>query len=236
MTKRLWQDVRYAARALRRTPAFTLAAIVTLALGLGANTAIFSLLNAVLLEPLRVPHPEELVVLNERVPHSTDAAGATSATAQFSLPQYERFGASVPAESIAATSYVARMTARLDREHGFEPVAVQLVTPSFFPLLGVSSAAGRLLADTDDRGIDQSPVAIISHAYWVQRFAAAPDVVGMHITIDNVPFTIIGVAASRFDGLWLESPVDIWLPQSMQHAVHYAQNFSSSDSDDTAPF
>jgi predicted permease len=237
MIETLWQDVRHAVRALRRAPAFSATVIATMVLGIGGNTAVFSLLDAVMLRPLPVPHPEELFALREAGSRITYDPSPSAPAAQFSYPQFERFNSAVGnGLTLAAVSTIATVSARLSTSADSERVRAQLVTPGFFALANVDAQRGRLLPHSDLSHIDAEPVAVISDALWQRRFAASPDVVGRQIVINNAPLTIIGVAAPGFTGMWVESPVDIWLPLAMQHAVGYNQNYSSSDADSDQPF
>jgi predicted permease len=233
----LRQDVWHAVRALRRAPAFSVTVIVTIALAIGGNTAVFSLLDAVLLRPLPVPHPEELFALREASPRLGDEADPTSPAAQFSYPQFERFDDALGGSGgLAAVSTVARMNVRLSSGSDTERLSTQLVSPGFFRLAGVGPQLGRLLAAVDRSRIDAQPEAVISDALWRRDFAASPDVVGRHIVVNNAPVTVVGVTAGGFTGIWVESPVDVWLPIVMQHAVGYNQNYSANDADANVSF
>jgi putative ABC transport system permease protein len=236
MIEALWQDIRYALRSLKRAPGFTCAAIVTLALGIGANTAIFSLLDGVMFKPLRVASPSELFVLEMVAPDGRrDPQGSLGRTARFSYPQFQQFAATIPEGTmLAAISRVARLSARLGDEERFRTTHVQLASGRFFSVFAVNAAAGRLLTDADNVDIDGHPVAVISHAFWQRRFASSPSAVGAQIVVNGAPFTIVGVAAPGFDGVWVEAPAEVWIPLVMQRTVHYSQNFSASNSDSDA--
>ncbi len=226
--ERLWQDLRYAARGLRRNPGFALVIVLSLALGIGANTAIFSVLNAVLLRPLPVPHPEQLYALDI-------TESRFRAPQRFSYPLFEQMRGSV-GDGVAAMSRVARMYSRLTGEGEQEIARVQLVSGEYFSLLGLPPARGRLLGPADNLTIGQHPVAVVSHAFWQKQMGSSPDVLGRSVDLNGAPFTIVGVSPPGFNGLWLESPVDIWIPLMMQAAAHYQQNFSSSNADEDKPW
>ena len=226
--ERLSQDLRCAARGIRRHPGFALVIILSLALGIGANTAIFSVLNSVLLRPLPVAHPEELYALDI-------TESRFRAPQRFSYPLFERMRG-VAGDGIAAMSRVARMYSRTSREGEQEITRVQLVSGEFFEMLGLRPAKGRFLAPSDNVTVGTDPVAVVSHAFWQQKLGGSSDVLGRNINLNGAQFTIIGVAPAVFNGLWLESPVDVWIPLMMQAAAHYQQNFSSSDAEDDKPW
>lgn len=224
----LLKDLRYAARVLIRHPGFTTVAIVSLAIGIGANSAIFSVLNAVMLRSLPVTAPDELFVvrLDSRTP----------STQRFSYPLFERLRTGLaPGTQIAAISRVARTYARIDG--GEQEVAnAQLVSGEFFSTLGVAPALGRTLNPEDNRTVGGHPVAVLSHTFWRRRFSAAPAVLGRDITVNGAHFTIVGVGAEGFSGVWLESPADLWVPVAMQGAIRYSQNYSASDAQTDKPW
>ena len=226
--ERLSQDLRYAARGLRRNPGFALVIILSLALSIGANAAIFSVLNSVLLRPLPVVHPEELYALDI-------TESRFRAPQRFSYPLFEQMRG-VAGEGIAAMSRVARMYSRLSGEGEEDIARVQLVSGEFFELLGVRPAQGRFLMPSDDRTIGMHPVAVVSHAFLQRKLAGSGDVLGRMINLNGAHFAIVGVAPAGFNGLWLESPVDVWIPLMMQAAAHYQQNFSSSNADEDKPW
>jgi predicted permease len=216
-------DLKYALRQLRRNPGFAAAAIVSLTLGIGANTAAFSVLNAVLLRSLPVRASSELFKLTReaRVPIAQ----------RFSYRAFEDLRAGAEPGSVAAMSQGARVSV-VDRGSQPERATVQLVSGEFFRLLRVAPALGRLLETADDRTLGAHPVAVVSHGYWQQRFAGAPDIVGKAIALNGSPFTVVGVAADRFRGVFLETPTDIWIPTMMQSDVRYHQNFSAASNAD----
>jgi len=226
--ERLSQDLRYAARGIRRNPGFALVIILSLAFGIGANTAIFSVLNSVLLLPLPVAHPEELYALDI-------TESRFRAPQRFSYPLFEQMRG-VAGDGIAAMSRVARMYSRLSGEGEQDITRVQLVSGEFFDVLGLTPAQGRFLAPSDNRTIGMHPVAVVSHAFWQRRLGGSGDVLGRMISLNGAHFTIVGVPPAGFNGLWLESPVDVWIPLMMQAAAHYQQNFSSSNADEDKPW
>jgi predicted permease len=228
--ERVFRDLMYALRQLKRSPGFAAVAILSLTLGIGANAAIFSVLNATLLRLLPVRAPDELFVLRQQ--------SHTTLPQRFSYPAFVRLrDAGSPAGGVAAMSHVARAQASLETAEQSEIATVQLVSGEFFGVLGLSPALGRLLAPGDNQNIGGHPVAVISHGYWRRGFAASLDVLGRKIRLNGVSFTIVGVAPEGFRGVVLESPTDVWIPLVMQNDVHYSQNFSSrQDADPEKPW
>ena len=213
-------DLRYALRSLRRHALVTATIVITLGLGIGANAAMFSLLNAVVLRTLPVADPEGLFVLRADYPL------ASGNRYRFTGPTVERLEASAPpGVGIAAMSRVATVYTRTQGAGETERAALQLVSSSYFPVLGVRAALGRLLPDDGDT---PAPLAVVSHRYWQRRFGGAADVLGRPLAINGSTFTIAGVAPPGFAGVWLESPVDVWVPISMDRAVMYSTGFSAA--------
>jgi predicted permease len=202
------QDLRYALRYLSKCPAFTVTAVLSLALGIGANTAIFSLLDAVLLESLPVHSPGDLVVMAER--------SGSRESFSFSSPQFRDLKEN---DSLAALSAFRPWRFRTSN-HG-EPQLVngQLVTGNYFSLLGVGAFVGRILMEQDDRASGASPVAVLGYHYWDREFASDPDVIGRKVELQGYPFTVIGVTRPEFLGLEPGKEVDITVPLTMQPMV-----------------
>src|ERR1700692_2631903 len=222
MLDALFQDVRYAVRTLRSNPGFAAVAILSLALGIGANTAIFSLLNAVLLKSLPVTRPDELLLLN--------SDGSTVHARTFSYPMFQRFRAAAPAaNTLLAMSRIAPLNTLAPGERESAAATGQLVSGEYFATLGVYPDLGRLLTPEDNRILDGHPVAVISHGCWQRRFGAPPTVLGQQIRLNGTYFTIVGVASRSFSGVWVDSPIDLWLPLVMQHTIRYAQHYSSTN-------
>jgi predicted permease len=218
-------DIRYGFRMMRRSPGFTLVATLSLAVGIGATAAIFSVINALVLRALPVPRPHEVRVVR----NTTHLASAS----RFSYPMFGRFTAGMPAHArIAAMSRVARMRTRVGGTGEPANALVQLVSGEFFPVLEVSPAVGRLLGPGDEA----HAVAVVSHAFWQGRLGGSADVVGTSLTLNGAPVTIIGVARDGFSGVWLETPVDAWVPVAMQAPLRYIGNFSATDADVDKPW
>src|ERR1035437_9825089 len=200
----LWQDVRYALRAMRRTPGFTAVALLSLALGIGANTAIFSLIHTLMLRLLPVHEPEQLVELLNKYPGEPHVNG-------FSWQSYQHFRDNNHVLSDLTGSSPARFNVRGE---GLEAETVDgaYVVSNFFPALGVKPAAGRLIGPADDPGGAAGPAAAgVSWSYRNSRYNLSPAILGKRIVADDAPVTVIGVARREFFGLVAGSKTDIWL-------------------------
>jgi putative ABC transport system permease protein len=222
----LTRDVRYAFRMMGRSPVFTLAAILSLAVGIGANAAIFSVSDALLMRELDVPRPGELYFLNH--------AGYSSPNYRFSFPGYTRLQAAVPDVQFAVAGSSTRV--QIDSEAGAELAVGQLVSGNWFQNLGVKTAAGRLLGPADAPGVGAERVAVLSYDYWTRQYGADPRVVGSSIRVNGVPLTIVGVAAEGFAGLEVGSRVDMWAPVTLQSDLRFRGNASIDDDDETKPW
>ena len=226
-SRMILQDLRSAWRTLRKQTLVTATIVVTLALGIGVNTAMFSLVNAVILRSLPVHDPEQLFVVRGQVPIASGN--------RFSGPMFDRFSEVVPeGVTLAAMSRVARVYIRTEGAIDTEPAALQLVSPGYFQVAGIPLSRGRTLPDDSDSVA--APVAIVSERYWQRRLGGDPGVIGRTIAINGASFSIIGVGPPGFAGVWLESPVDIWVPLAMQSAVKYAQNYSADGADQSRPW
>jgi predicted permease len=223
-----WQDTQYALRTFWRAPGFAFVAIVTLALGIGANAAIFTLLDGVMLKPLHVADPDELVLLQRVDEQGPDPQLGIGPKARFSYPAFQRFaGALPPATAVVAMSRVALFHARVGQHGRVRGTNGQLVSGAYFSALRVTAPLGRLLDESDNRQIDAHPVAVLSHRLW-QELGAPADVIGQPMVVNGVPLTVVGVAQRGFRGVWADLGTDLWLPLSMQHAIRYRQQFSVS--------
>lgn len=205
----LSRDVRYALRQLRKAPLFAVTATLSLAMGIGANTTIFTLVDRVLLRALPVSDPEQLVFV-------TDQRSATGRTPRFSYPFYAALRDNTVLDGVAArfSMYVtAVINDSADRVSG------ELVSGNYFNVVGAGTRIGRPLTPDDDRTPGAHPVAVISDGYWRSSFGSDPAVLGRGIRVNNHTFTIIGVAARGFTGTEVGLPTDIWLPMMMQREV-----------------
>lgn len=204
----LWQDIRYGIRMLAKSPGFTAVAVLTLALGIGANTAIFTLIDALLLKSLPgVKDPQQLVRVTVRP------------WPWLSYPQYE--GLCDANRSLsglfahAGQDFERRVRVPGSDAADAEWVWAPPVSGNFFSVLGVSAILGRTLTPEDDRPGDPQAVAVISHDFWCRRFGQDPDVIGKTITLEGVPLTIVGVAPRGFLGFIVGQRQDLWWPLQM---------------------
>jgi predicted permease len=224
--EQLLQDIRFGLRTLRKSPGFTAVAILTLALGIGANTAIFSLIDAVLLRSLPVENPSQLVLLKWGARNAPNIHGymtsgdcpmnlrpgaANPSGCSFSEPMFRETAQAHVFSGMAAFANSGRLTLT-----GSGPATVingQLVSGDFFSTMGLKAAAGRLIEATDDTPAS-APVAVLNYGYWQSAFGGDRNVVGHTIELNSVAFTIIGVAEQRFTGITPGSDYDVWLPLS----------------------
>jgi predicted permease len=206
----LLRDSRYALRQLCRAPAFTATALLTIAIGIGANLAVFQLLYAVILAELPVPHPEELVRIQA-------ARSPFDQSWTISYPAYQRMRAATPDVPLMATAYAQDAT--FERQLGVSmKAACTLVSDNYFSGLGVASAAGRLFVEADERmGQDEWPV-VLRYDFARNTFGTAEQAVGQHIRLNARAFVVIGVAQRRFLGDITGHAPDIWLPLVVQSA------------------
>ena len=189
-------DLRLAVRGLRRSPLFAAVAILSLALGIGANTAIFSLIDQILLRRLPVSHPEQLVMLYQQGPHMGSNMGAR----MHSYPLYQDI--QKKAEPLAEVLCRRLFEASVAVDNQTERVDAEMVSGNYFSLLGVAPAAGRVFNSQEDDQVYQGhPVAVLSYAYWDSRFSRDPNVIGRKIRVNDYPMTIVGVSQQGFAGL-----------------------------------
>jgi predicted permease len=189
-------DLKYAFRALSRTPMLTTVAVLSLALGIGANTAIFSLLDQLILRMLPVSKPEELVMIWSTGPHLGNNRGSRAA----SYPMYQDF----QQKAQAFTHVFARFQTSLSMsyEGSTERIQAELVSGNYFQALGVKPAVGRVFSpEEDDRTYKGHPVVVLSHRFWIERFQGKTDVIGRKLLVNNYPMTVVGVSAPGFVGL-----------------------------------
>ena len=204
------QDLRYGFRSLRKGPLFTVVAGLTLAFGIGANTAIFSLMDQVLLQLLPVKHPEQLVLVAERGIRFGDSWGDND----ISYPMYRDFRDGNQIFSGMFCRYPTSVSLgygdRTDR------VAAELVSGSYFPVLGVTAVIGRTLTPDDDRVPGGHPVAMLSYSFWQNRFSSDPSIAGRQIVVNGYTFTVVGVSQAGFDGVELGYKSKVFIPMMMQ--------------------
>ena len=210
--ERLAQDLRYGVRGFRRTPAFAATAVLSLALGIGANTAIFSIFNTLVLRPLPVRDPATLF----QVVHRGDAGSSKSST--YALYDHLR----VQSKTIAGVFQVnPSSTMRVLVDGQADAVAAQHVTGGYFGVLGIRPVIGSVIEPRDERGSTPNRVVVLGHAYWTRRFGRDPGVLGRTMTIDEVPHTIIGVTPPEFFGLQVGRRVDLTVPIDGSDEPHF---------------
>ena len=207
------RDVRYAARSLRRSPGFTSTAVVSLAIGVGASAAIFSLVDQVLFRLLPVREPERLVVVDWKG-NSLSSGWGPSAFMSYplcrDLMKQDRFF-----DGVLCRFPTGVMLASGEGRQA-QPVGAEIVSGSYFPVLGVAPAVGRLLDEQDDVQPGAHPVVVTSYAYWQSALGGAPDVVGRKVLLNGFPMTVVGVASPRFRGMDIGEVPAVWIPAAMK--------------------
>jgi predicted permease len=204
-------DLRYALRGLGRNPSFTVVAVLTLALGIGATTAIFSLFDAVVLKSLPVKNPDELFI---------------ASAGHYGLYQAFRKETDLFSDVLASGS-IEDLDTIID-EGMPEKTRVSLVSASYFSTLGVPAAMGRAFGAGDERPAGEPAIAVLSHAYWQRRLARDPDVIGRILRVRGVPITIVGVAPAGFFGEEVGAWPDVWVPLTMWGQIVPGRNFLNS--------
>jgi macrolide transport system ATP-binding/permease protein len=220
-----WRDLRYAARTLARNPGFAIATVLTIALGIGVNTGIFSVLNGVALKLLPVPGAGQLVSIDQ-IFHGKYSRGIHGEPGMFSYSEYKSYRENNHVFS-GLLAYTPFVQATLG---GLKPVEVPGAETScnYFDVLGERAALGRTFVDADCKALGVSPVVVISDHLWHTQFDADPKVVGKSISLNRAEFTVIGVAAAKFAGLDLW-PSEFWAPVTMQEALEPNTNLLAED-------
>jgi predicted permease len=229
-TETLGKDLRFAARQFTRNPVFTLVAVASLAIGIGANTAIFSVLNAAMLRSLPVHDPQSLVMLTDP---NTSGVSSGMNTGERGLLTYAEFTeirdhATTLAGMCAAQAQMDRWQVRIAGGPQEEAKA-KLVSEEYFPVLGVEPAIGRFFGREDAKGPGQDPYAVISYEYWQKRFGGNVSVLGTPIKTMGTSLTVIGVAAPGFTGESISERPDIWAPMMMQPVVMPGRDWLHED-------
>ncbi len=241
------QDLRFGSRLLIRSPVFTIVASLSLALGVGANSAIFSMINGILFRSLPVPEAGQLYV--------SDTTRRSDERPRFAYPAFEDARALIGGRAeLAAASAIQPMQIAARSGSGNAEVwsaaetvkngtyasqsgRVQLVSGEYFGLLRQRAQAGRLLGPEDNRTLGEHPVAVISDGYWTRRFARARSVVGSVLTVNGASMTVVGVAAPGFFGTTVGSSyADLWAPVMMQAQLRYAGRMTATDGDARQPW
>jgi putative ABC transport system permease protein len=236
----LGQDLRYALRMMRKSPGFTAVALLSLAFGIGTNTAIFSVVDALLLAPLPVPRADQLMVLQR---HENGDENA-----YFSYPAYRQLADSAAVcTGVAAVTYDFRGVVRPQRlqpapaatgggtgADTVETAATELVSGNLFSVLGVGAAAGRTFTAAEDDVPGAHPVAVLGYGYWERRFGRDPGVVGQSLEINGATVTVVGVAPRGFNGAFIDGATDVYLPMTMRDRLRYHSNQASDGPEDPA--
>jgi predicted permease len=217
----LLQDLHFGLRQLRKGLGFTTVAVITLALGIGANTAIFSLLDAVLLRNLPVQEPRQLLLFGKGTWRGSMDELPNRSWQLFSYPFFREFR-----QKNQVFSDVAAISSILFGTHGrvadgtnLEKINVELVSGSYFNTLGVNPILGRTLNDADDLTPGKHPVAVASYSWWQRRFGKTPGIVGRTVTFGPTMYTVIGVAPPEFFGVIVGQAPDLWIPLAMQKEI-----------------
>jgi predicted permease len=219
----LAQDLKYALRTLGRSPIFLLVAVASLALGIGANTAIFSLVDQLLLRLLPVKNPQELVLLTSRGNFYGNNTGGNAMAYRMYTDIRDNNKVFSGMFARFATPFAFSIEGKTERIQG------ELVTGNFFPVLGVTAAAGRVFGPSDDLYQGQHPQAVISYAFWESHFARDPSAIGRKILINGYPFTIIGVSQKDFSGVDPSRAQDIRIPMMMKMQVTRPDVYNLND-------
>ena len=228
MLQSVWQDLRYSIRSLRRAPGFAVTVILTLALGTGVNVAIFSVIDHALLRSLPVPEPEQLVNLSSPGPK----AGSTSTNSGFGgaaeVFSYALFRDLERVQTVFTGVAAHRdFSANVAVKGQASNEAAWLVSGSYFPVLGLRPALGRLLTPADDRAIGAHHVTVLSHGYWRTRFNADPTVLNEPIAVNGQLMTIVGVAPQNFVSTTLDDKPQLFVPLSMASLMRPEWNGST---------
>src|SRR5215831_9699821 len=217
------QDLRYAFRTLRKAPLFTSVAVLSLALGIGANTAIFTLVNQLILQLLPVRDPEQLVLLTARGSHYGSNTGGNA----ISYPMYQDFRDKNEVFQGMFCRYGSSFS--VSYEGKTELTSGEFVSGNYFPVLGVGAALGRIFTAQDDLYQGGHPQAVLSYGYWKTRFAGSPDVLGKKLVVNGYPITIIGVSQAGFDGVEPGYSPQIRVPMMMKKELTPGPFYSLND-------
>jgi predicted permease len=235
----LRQDLHYAFRMLRRSPGFTLVALLSLGFGIGTNTAIFSLIDSLLLQSLPVAHAERLLIVSHRGTQPDDGGDILFSYRAFrQLMQSGRVCRGVFAFTSDFTAVVRPVTTGSVGASGSEiqeTAEAQLVSGNFFSALEVKPQLGRTFAPDEDQPPLGHSVAILSDGYWKRRFAQDPQVIGKTVLVNNTPLTVVGVLPPDFFGVIVTSSPDVYMPLTLREAIHYSGNTNVDGPDRPGP-
>jgi len=211
----LWRDLRYAVRTMRKTPVFTAVAALTLALGIGANTAVFTIINTLLLNPLPVEKISGLAALNTNLTRKAAQSGDLQAISFLNLKDLRErtraFGGVAGHSSPMAITMIDKV----------EPhrVFMELVTSNYFNTLGIHPFLGRFFLPDEDAKPGAGAVVVLGYAAWQSRFGGASDILGRTIKLNNIPFTVVGIGPKGFKGLYAVFGPDLWIPSMMAEQI-----------------
>lgn len=218
----IWQDLRFGLRTLRNSPGFTAIAIFTLALGIGANVGIFSVMQQVLLQRLPVAHPEQLALVYSPGPKSGHVSSdETDGSESFSYPMYKDLRAQLTTPAgvlsglVAKADFPVSLTSRGQTERAHS----ELVSGNYFEVLGVQPAIGRTLQPSDAASDDGAPVVVLGYSYWQKRFGGDPHLLNESVLINNSPMTVVGVVNPAFHGVQPGNISDLYVPITMKAVV-----------------
>jgi len=203
----LWQDLRYGIRVLLKAPGFTVIAVFALALGIGANTAIFSVTDKLLIRSLAVKEPGALVLIN------SVSVRPYFVNSSFSYPEFSDYRARN--QVFSGLLAFSRKQLELRTSERTERVSSEFVSSNYFAVLGVSAARGRTFSPAEDKTPGTQPVVVVSDGFWRKRFGATRDPIGQTVTLNGIPLTIVGIAPASFNGMMIEQPTEIWIPVLM---------------------
>jgi predicted permease len=212
-TARFAADARHAVRSLRHAPLFTAVAVLSIAFGIGANTAVFTLVDQVVLRPLPVDAAGELVQVS--APNTESYGGGMGDGTELSYAMYR----DLREHNTVFSGMFCRMrpwSMQMGYGGRTEQVSGQMVSGTFFPVLGIEPAVGRLLTEADDRSVGGHPVAVLGHGYWLSRFGGDPGIVGKTVVVNRHPLEIVGVVRAGFEGLDIGEPAQVYVPMAMQ--------------------
>ncbi|HKV38522.1 MAG TPA: ABC transporter permease, partial [Blastocatellia bacterium] len=214
MLETIWRDIRFGIRMLMKNPGFTFVAVITLALGIGANTTIFSLTNKLLLRRLAVPHPEQIVVLSSPGPKPGHTWSDGDAANSFSYPLYQQLRQqAIPIVDLFARFPVA---VNISGQGQTERAAGELVSGNYFQALQVTPAIGRLFTPADETAPGADTVGVLSFAYWSKHFGSNRSILNKTITVNGTSLTVVGVARAGFTGVQIGQLPDIFVPITMK--------------------
>jgi putative ABC transport system permease protein len=208
----LWQDLRFGARMLLKKPGFTAVAVLSMALGIGANATIFSFINELLLRPPAVERPEQLL---EVWNHHRQRGSSFDSFSGLSYPEYEHYRDQNQVFSEMLAFGDDPVSLSWSRKGQGEIIQGQYVSGNFFSCLGVKAALGRTFAPEEDRTSGTHPVVVLSHAFWQEQLGADPNVIGSTMTLNGFSFNVVGVAPKGFAGLMIGVMPDVWIPLMM---------------------